>query len=93
MPPARNPHIRPRPARTLDSPAFSALAIVAALAELFHPCFELIQRVEFPDCASCGTEAENLVDWRGLVVDRVWHYLADPQGIPNPAADYWLPGA
>ncbi|MBM4431337.1 MAG: glycosyltransferase family 39 protein [Chloroflexi bacterium] len=35
--------------------------------------------------------AQNLVRGRGFVLDAIWHFLDNPQGLPHPAGEFWLP--
>ena len=79
------------PARGRPWPSFCPSSTWAARARL-----ELAQLARFPghaDYAFYYTVARNLLDGRGLVVDYIWQFLSNPQGIPNPSTDYWLPGA
>jgi 4-amino-4-deoxy-L-arabinose transferase-like glycosyltransferase len=43
------------------------------------------------DPAFYYTVAENLAEGKGLQVDYIWNYLSNPQSIPHPSNDYWMP--
>jgi hypothetical protein len=50
-----------------------------------------LQRPGYMDAAYYVDGALSLYEGRGFAEPFIWNYLDDPQGIPHPSHEYWMP--
>lgn len=73
---------------------FYAVAVVACCVLTFAAksvVNEPRREVNHGDISFYVTVARNLVEGRGFVIDYIWNFWAEPEGIPQPSNVWWMP--
>ncbi len=80
----------PRPGGWFAPPRAYVLLFALTLAVRIATALP-VQQAGYMDASYALHVAENLAMGRSLTEDILWNYLDQPQGLPHPSNQYWMP--